>query len=76
MPESRKRHGHHDIKKPPDIPPRQRIKGRMIWAILFGVFGLLIAIFAVGTNYIPMTFGLILGVGVGYVVGKRMEKDA
>ena len=48
----------------------------MIWAILFGVFGLLIAIFAVGTNYIPMTFGLILGVGVGYVVGKRMEKDA
>ncbi|HEV7622146.1 MAG TPA: hypothetical protein VGO09_10445 [Flavisolibacter sp.] len=76
MPQSRKRHGHHDYKKPAEIPGRQRAKGRIMWAILFGVFGLLIAIFAAGINYIPIFTGLIAGALIGYVAGKKMEKEA
>ena len=45
MPESRKRKG-HPFKKSSDIPASQRTKGRTFWAILIGVFSLLIALFS------------------------------
>ena len=75
MPESRNRPGHPHQKKA-DIPAKQRVKGRVIWAILFATFGLLIAVFSTGENY--AVWGIVAGVAaiIGYVVGKNMEQDA
>jgi hypothetical protein len=76
MPESRKRPGHHDYKKPSSIPSRQRTKGRTIWAVLFAVFAVMFAYFAGGANYILLAVVAVIGGLAGYAVGKSMEKDA
>lgn len=73
MPESKKRPG-HPYHKPADIPARQKVKGKIMWAILFGVFGLLIAYFAVGANYIVLTAVTLVAAIIGYMIGKKMEK--
>jgi hypothetical protein len=75
MPQSRKRHGHH-YQKPSDIPARQRTKGRMIWAILFAVFGLVITFLAAGDNYIALIIGAVVAGLIGYAIGKNMEQAA
>ena len=75
MPESRKRKG-HPFKKTSDIPGSQRTKGRTFWALLIGVFSLLIALFSVGLNYVILVIALIAGCLLGYLIGKRMETEA
>ncbi|HYO22273.1 MAG TPA: hypothetical protein VER36_07690 [Flavisolibacter sp.] len=75
MPESRSRPGHPHQKKA-DIPAKQRVKGRVIWAILFAVFGFLIALFAAGENYVVLGIVAAVSAIIGYVVGKNMEQDA
>lgn len=75
MPQSRKRPG-HVYQKPADIPASQRTRGRIIWALLFAVFGGLVAVFGAGINYTAIAIGLVAGGGVGYIIGKSMEKDA
>ncbi|GAA4738213.1 hypothetical protein [Flavisolibacter ginsenosidimutans] len=76
MPQSRNRAGHHHYQKPSAIPASQRVKGRIIWAILFAVFAGLIALFAAGESYVALLIGVIIGAVVGYFVGKNMERDA
>jgi len=73
MPESRKRPGHH-YQKPADIPARQRVKGKIIWAILLGFFGLLIAYFAAGPNYTVLIPATLITAIIGYFIGKKMEQ--
>ena len=75
MPESRKRKG-HPFRKPSDIPASQRTKGRTFWGILMGVFGLLIALFSAGLNYIVLAFAALVGYLIGYFIGKSMEQEA
>lgn len=75
MPQSRKRPGHH-YQKPADIPSSQRTKGRVIWAILFAVFGVVIAFFASNDNVTALIIGGIIGAVVGYFIGKNMEQSA
>ena len=75
MPESRNRPGHQYQQKA-DIPARQRVKGRITWAILLAVFGLLIAYFSVGDNYVVLLAVAVVSAAIGYFVGKKMEKDA
>ena len=75
MPQSRKRYGHR-YQKPADIPSRQRAKGRIIWAILFAVFGFVLTFFAAGENYIVLIIGTAVGAIIGYTVGKNMEQAA
>ena len=75
MPESRQRPGHHPHQKPADIPSSQRAKGRVLWALLFGAFGLLFAFFASG-SYAAMAAGTALGAVIGFFAGKSMEKEA
>lgn len=75
MPQSRNRPGHQYQKKA-DIPAKQRVKGRVIWAILFAVFGLLIAFFSVGADYPVLIIVAAVSALLGYVVGKNMEQDA
>ena len=74
MPQSKKRPGHHRYQKPADIPSSQRTKGRIIWALLFAVFGFLINFFA-SDNYVAPTIGAVLGAIIGYFSGKAMEKE-
>ncbi len=76
MPQSRKRPGHHEFKKPADIPSSQRIKGRVFVSILMVVFGLLLAYFAVGANYIVLGTVALACAVLGYFIGKKMEKEA
>ena len=76
MPQSRKRHGHHEHHEPSAIPAKQRTKGRTIWAILIGIFALIIAFFAAGDNYVVIAIAAIAGAAVGYMIGKSMEADA
>ena len=75
MPQSRKRPGHHPHHKPADIPPKQRTKGRVIFALLFGAFGFIIALFAFD-GYAGMIGGILVGATIGYFVGKQMEEAA
>lgn len=74
MPQSRKRQG-HKYQKPSDIPASQRTKGRIIWAILFAVFGFVIAFFATD-NYIMLAVAALVAGLIGYTVGKNMEQAA
>jgi len=75
MPKSRKRHG-HQFNKPSDIPSRQRTKGRIIWAILFAVFGLALTFFAAGDNWIVLIIAAAIAGFIGYAIGKNMEQAA
>jgi hypothetical protein len=74
MPKSKKRHG-HPYQKPSDIPASQRTKGRIIWAILFAVFGIVLAFFATD-NYIVLIVAALIAGLIGYAVGKNMEQAA
>jgi len=76
MPQSRKRPGHHEYKKAADIPKSQRVKGRVIVAILGAVFATLITYFGAGDNYIYLLVAAVLGAVIGYAIGKAMEKEA
>ena len=73
MPESRKRPG-HPYHEPADIPARERVKGKIMWAILLGVCGLLISYFAVGANYVIIFVATLVASIIGYFIGKKMEK--
>lgn len=75
MPQSRKRHAHRDHPSHAAVPGRQRTKGRVIWSILFAVFGVIITFFA-SDNYIVLVLGALAGAVVGYITGKNMEQDA
>jgi hypothetical protein len=74
MPESRKRKGHPFVKHS-DIPNSQRAKGRFLWAILIGIFALIIAYFAFGPDYIVLALALMIGAAAGFFIGKAMEMD-
>ena len=76
MPESRKRKGHHEYRKPSDIPATQRTKGRILWALLFAVFGFILLFFALGLNWIALIIGTFLASILGYLAGIKMEKAA
>lgn len=75
MPQSRNRPGHPHQKKA-DIPFKQRVKGRVIWAMLFAVFGLLISFFAAGSNYVVLIVAAVVSGLIGFVIGQSMEADA
>ncbi len=74
MPQSRKRKG-HAFQKPADIPATQRTKGRFLWALLFGIFGLIMAWFGAGENYIVLVVAALGACIIGYFVGKKMEQE-
>ncbi|MFL5810891.1 MAG: hypothetical protein ACJ749_15325 [Flavisolibacter sp.] len=76
MPQSRKRHGHHEFHKPSAISSKQRTKGRVTVAVLFAVFGLVIGFFAASDNYIVIAVTTLIGAAIGYIIGKAMEQDA
>ena len=75
MPQSHKRKVHHDQRSTTNIPARQRTSGHTFWAVLFAVFGLLIALFAGGSNYVYLIIGALAGAALGYFIGTRMEED-
>jgi hydrogenase/urease accessory protein HupE len=74
MPQNRNRPGHPHHKQAA-IPAKQRVKGRIFAAILFAVFGVLIAFFAAGNNYVVLGIVAIMSAVIGYAVGKAMEQD-
>ena len=76
MPQSRKRPIHQDQKTPHSLSSRQRSRAKVIWAILFGVFGLLISMFATMDNYTVWIIGAIIGGALGFVIGKNLENQA
>lgn len=75
MPESRNRPG-HQYQKPADIPSSQRVKGRIIWAILIAIFSFGIAYFAAGSIWPVLSIATVVGALIGYFAGKSMEQDA
>ncbi len=72
----KRKHHHHATPKHTDIPASQRTKGRIIWAILFAVFAVIIGFFAAGDSWIALVIAAILGGLLGYAVGKNMEQAA
>jgi uncharacterized membrane protein YjjP (DUF1212 family) len=75
MPESRHRPGHL-FQKPAAIPSGQRVKGRLIWAVLFAVFGAAIVYFASEGSWLIILSGATVGALIGYFAGRSMEQDA
>jgi hypothetical protein len=76
MPQSRKRAGNHPYKQQADIPASQRVKGRIMWAILCAIFAFLFAYFGAGENYLVLSLATIAGAVIGFFIGKAMEQDA
>ena len=76
MPSSRRRPGQHHYAKNPPSPPKERTDGRTYWAIMMGVFGLIIAYIAAGNNAVILAIGAVIGALAGYFIGKSMEKEA
>lgn len=74
MPRSRNRPGHPHHNEAA-VPAKQRVKGRTIWAILFGVFGLFIALMAAG-SYMVIAIAALVSAAIGYFIGKKMEEEA
>ena len=72
----RRKHHHHATPKHIDIPASQRTRGRIIWAILFAVFGLVLTYFAAGDNWIVLVIAAVVAGVIGYVVGRNMEQAA
>lgn len=72
----KRKHHHHATPKHIDIPARQRTKGRIVWAILFAVFAVIIAFFAAGDSWVVLVIAAIIGGLIGYAVGKNMEQAA
>lgn len=72
----KRKHHHHATPKHIDIPASQRTRGRIIWAILFAVFGFVLAFFAVGDNWIALIIAAIVAGLIGYAIGKNMEQSA
>jgi uncharacterized membrane protein YfcA len=64
------------MKKTSGIPSKQRTNGRTIWAILFAVFATAIGFFAAGPNYTVLAIAAVAGAVIGYIIGRKMEKDA
>jgi uncharacterized membrane protein YfcA len=75
MPQSHKRKDAPHHQSTTNIPAKQRTTGHTFWAILCAVFGLLIALFAAGTNYIALVIGALAGGAIGYFIGTKMEED-
>jgi membrane associated rhomboid family serine protease len=75
MPQSRNRAG-HKYQKRADIPASQRTRGRIVWAILFAIFGLAMGFFGSDHSYIGLVVGAILGLALGYFLGKNLERQA
>jgi uncharacterized membrane protein YfcA len=76
MPSSRRRPGQHHYAKNPPSAPKERTDARTFWAIMMGVFGLIIAYFASGNNVVALAIGAIVGAIAGYYIGRSMEKEA
>jgi len=72
----KRKHHHHATAKHIDIPTRQRTRGRIIWAILFAVFGFALSFFAAGDNWVILIIAAIIGGLIGYAIGKSMEQAA
>jgi hypothetical protein len=72
----KRKHHHHPTPKHIDIPPAQRTRGRIIWAILFAVFAVILTFFAAGDSWIALAIAAIIGGLIGYAVGKNMEQAA
>jgi uncharacterized membrane protein len=72
----KRKHHHHATPKHINIPSGQRTKGRIIWAILFAVFGLTLTFFAAGENWIVLVVAAIVAGLIGYAIGKSMEQAA
>lgn len=75
MAENKKRPG-HPYRKPADIPASQRIKGRVVWALLLAVFAVLVAFFAVGKDWTALVIAALAGSTLGFFIGKALEKEA
>ena len=45
-------------------------------AVLFGIFGLLITLFAAAGNLVVIIAGTLFAVMLGYAVGRNMERTA
>ncbi|MEI6950564.1 hypothetical protein V9K67_25495 [Paraflavisolibacter sp. H34] len=79
MSHSRKRAGHpvpvHPASKPTHAPVKQRANGSMLFAFLFGAFGLLIALFAANAHPAALVAGALAGAAIGYYIGRNMEKE-
>ena len=75
MAQTRKKHP-QPPRKSNVISEKQKQKGRTIWVVLFGIFGLAIAYFASDGNLYAMIIGLIVGATIGYFVGKNLEEKA
>ena len=73
MPGNKKKHG-DPYPKHSEVPYHQRVKGRILWGLLWGIFGLLISYFAVGVNYKILIISTVVAAIIGYFIGKQMAK--
>lgn len=76
MPNSKKRKGHHP-HHPQDhlsTAPKQKASGHLVWSVLIGLFAVLIGWMAAGSNWYVLAGCAVAGAGVGYFVGKSMER--
>jgi uncharacterized membrane protein len=78
MPSSkhRRKHPHQTKANHPHAESKPKKSAAFFMAIIFGVFGALIALTATSGNIIWMLAGGVIGAIAGYVSGKSIDKSA
>jgi ABC-type dipeptide/oligopeptide/nickel transport system permease subunit len=78
MPSSkhRRKHPHHPKENHPHAESKSKKSAAFFMAVIFGVFGALIALMATGGNIIWMLIGGGVGTIAGYLSGKSIDKTA
>jgi 4-hydroxybenzoate polyprenyltransferase len=78
MPSSkhRRKHPHQPKANHPHAESKPKKSAAFFMAIIFGVFGALIALTAAGGNIIWMLAGGAIGATAGYFFGKKIDKSA
>ncbi len=75
MPHSRQRHKHPDHQVQHHVvKPESKRNAATIFAIIIGIFGLVIGAFASDTDMLWMILSAAVGVIAGYMIGRAIDK--
>ena len=76
MPHSRKRKGHHHHTDQQQFSSgtKQKTSGHLLWSVLIAVFAVLVGLLAAGPNVLVLVICALAGAGLGYAIGRSMEK--
>ena len=76
MPKSKQRKHHHDYHPPANAVKSKKNRSAVLASLIFfGLIGIGIAFFAMGSSPLWLLVGAVAGVGGGYLFGQQVDKS-